>query len=118
MDDQADDLRWWLALWRTPGIGAIKYHLLLQHFHSPKTVFREFSADTSINLPGKTRACLAKPDWQAVEQDLAWLAGATDRYILCFNDPLYPPCCGRLLIRHRSCLYVVIQLPYLAPSWR
>ena len=86
-----DDLRYWLALHHTPGLGAIKFQQLLSLFPSPRDFFVLPSAERReiLPLPPAGRAFLAAPGWDRVEADLAWLDGES-RHILTLQDPAYP----------------------------
>jgi len=89
MDGGKDDLAYWLALIRAPGVGPVAFQRLTQKitprafFESDHTLWQE------INFSAATRAWLAKPDWQAIEQDLCW-AEQADCHILCLTDAQYP----------------------------
>lgn len=86
-----DELPYWLALSRTPGVGPATFQRVLASFASPRQVFERPAADLQefLKLPKATAAALAAPDWRAVESDLAW--GEGDRHhILTLHDPSYP----------------------------
>ncbi|MEN8169193.1 MAG: DNA-processing protein DprA [Pseudomonadota bacterium] len=78
-------LRYWLALLRAPGVGAIRYRQLLEHYGEPLTLFQSNrpAAETRLNT------YLRNPDWEAVEKDLAWLEG-DNCHLLTLNDTDYP----------------------------
>jgi len=86
-----DDVHEWLALYRAPGIGTRGLHKLLQDFDSPAAIF---AADRdhllARGLAAATAEYLQRPDWQAVEKDLAWLNGGGNR-LLTIRDKAYPP---------------------------
>jgi DNA processing protein len=86
-----DDAHEWLALYRAPGIGTRGLHKLLRDFDSPAAIF---AADRdhllARGITGATAEYLQRPDWQAVEQDLAWLNGGGNR-LLTIRDKAYPP---------------------------
>jgi len=69
----ANELAHWLALNQTPGIGAIGFQRLLQHFSHASEVF---SADTSelrqLGLRANALRGLQKPDWGEVEKQQNW----------------------------------------------
>ncbi|NOY73244.1 MAG: DNA-protecting protein DprA [Gammaproteobacteria bacterium] len=85
-----NDLNYWLALLRAPGIGPANFHKLLQCYKTPKALF-DCSASQLAALPlrAPTLRYLAHPDWNAVEQDLLW-STQDHHYILTLQDPLYP----------------------------
>ena len=87
----SDDTAEWLALNRTPGVGSRGMHKLLQHFSTPASIFaanREQLA--SLGLPAAAIEHLKRPDWTAVETDLAWLKQPDNRLIR-ITDAAYPP---------------------------
>lgn len=89
--ENADDLPYWLALHRTPGIGPAAFQRLLSLFPSPRQLFDLPAAERQelLALPKATAASLTAPDWRSVESDLAW--GDNDRHhILTLHDPRYP----------------------------
>lgn len=88
----SDELRYWLALHRTPGLGAIKCRQLLQRFSSPREFFNlPLSERCSVlSLPPAGRAFLAAPCWEKIDADLRWAEG-DGQHILTLHDPAYPP---------------------------
>ena len=85
-----DDLTYWLALHRAPGIGAATFSHLLSLFDSPRTVFElPRQAAAEAGLSPAARAYLEAPDWAAVEQDRRW-AEEADNHILRWDRPDYP----------------------------
>jgi DNA processing protein len=87
-----DEIAYWLALLRAPGIGPVRYRQLLERCASPRQVFerkpRELMAEGLI--PPETVPYLTNPDWAAVEQDIRWLA-QPGHHALTLHDPRYPP---------------------------
>lgn len=84
------ELKWWLAFLRTPGIGARKFLLYRDFFGSPQAVFE--SSDTALKSAGfKENAIdwIKKPDWALIETDLAW-AEAPDRECLLLHHRITP----------------------------
>ncbi len=89
MEEYKDDLAYWLALIKAPGIGPITFQKIIQVI-SPKELFQAGQALwQEINISQKTRTWLAKPDWSVVEQDLRW-AEQSNCHILCLHDEQYP----------------------------
>lgn len=86
-----NDLRYWLALHRTPGLGAIKFQRLLRLFPSPRDFFALPVSErrSVLPLPPAGRAFLAAPCWDKVEPDLRWVEGES-QHILTLHDPAYP----------------------------
>lgn len=83
-----DTLRFWLALHRAPGIGAVAFNILLDEFSTPAALF-EHGFPRHL-LPPALREYLAKPDWKGVERDLQWLQQSPQCHILTRDDPRYP----------------------------
>jgi DNA processing protein len=92
-------LRGWLALQRTPGLGGSGARRLLERWGEPAAVLAAgASAWRAAGLNDALCARLAEPDWAGVEQDLAWLAGASaaPRQVVTCRDPRYPPQLGQI----------------------
>jgi DNA processing protein len=87
MADEKDKLRYWLALLRAPGVGAVKFQVLVQQIGSPE---RLFHTPSLVAASAELHAYLCKPDWEAVERDLEWMA-QEGCHILTLDDPAYPP---------------------------
>ncbi|CAL1238939.1 DNA-processing protein DprA [Candidatus Methylocalor cossyra] len=87
----AEELGFWLALYRAPLIGSQRYQMLLAHFGSPRAALEADPREwRELGLPAPAVAYLRAPDWAAVAADLAWLAGPR-RHCLVYQDPRYPP---------------------------
>jgi DNA processing protein len=88
---ECDETRFWLALHRTPGIGARSCRKLLSDYGSPSTIFH--AAPEQLRAAGvraESIDALANPDWGPVDRDLTWLAEPGNRLIT-WLDPGYPP---------------------------
>jgi DNA processing protein len=88
----SDELPYWLALVRMPGVGPITAQGLLEQWDSPRKLFEvdEASLRGTERLSATARAYIRRPDWAAVEQDLAWLAQPL-HHAITRQDALYPP---------------------------
>jgi len=86
MSDDKETLHFWLALLHAPGIGAVRFHELLNACGSIEALFQ---GKLSTDLPERLRGYLRKPDWEAVEKTLAWQQ-QEDCRILTFGDANYP----------------------------
>lgn len=86
-----EDLKYWLALWRAPGLGPVAFRQILEVFPSPQSFLETAAAGRRerLRLPASAEAYLAKPDWAQVESDLAW-AEVNNQHILTLNHPAYP----------------------------
>lgn len=86
-----DELRYWLALMRAPGIGSVHFQRLLDYYGSPRALFESApsATDGDPTLPARTRAYFKRPYWKQVDTDLHW-AEADDRHIIVLHDPRYP----------------------------
>ncbi|MCL4316630.1 MAG: DNA-processing protein DprA [Gammaproteobacteria bacterium] len=90
MQDARSDLSYDLALLRAPGVGGATFHHLLERFGSARAVFERRAAERSgLGLSAATLAYLKQPDWDAVQQDLAWLK-QPGHHALSLNDARYP----------------------------
>lgn len=85
-----EELRAWLALWRVPGIGPLRFWQLLLRFPNLVEIFKTPQALTSLKLPEKIRALIKQPDWLGVDRDLQW-ADAPEHHIITWFDSRYPP---------------------------
>jgi DNA processing protein len=87
---QSEEWRWWLALWRAPGVGPKAFARFLEHFHTPQQVFAAPRAQLqALGIKTELIDYLQNPDWSAVAYDLDWLQDPV-RYLLTLPDPLYP----------------------------
>ena len=88
----ADELPYWLALVRIPGIGPVTAQALLARWDSPRRLFEAgdaaFHQIRRIGEPAQ--AFVRQPDWAAVENDLQWLA-QPHCHALTLRDECYPP---------------------------
>ncbi len=85
------DIAYDLALLRAPGVGSATFHHLLERFGSARVLFKCRAAERGgLGLSAATQAFLNQPDWDAVEKDLAWLAGP-EHHALTLSDARYPP---------------------------
>ncbi len=86
-----DQLRYWLALHRAPGVGPVLFKKILTITPDLRELFDSAGATLSgkLSLREKTRAFLRRPDWVRVEQDLRW-ADTPNRHIIALPDSQYP----------------------------
>lgn len=85
-----DELRYWLALLRAPGLGT-RGALEVLTKTTPGILFgASLPGDIRDRLRADTREYLRNPDWSAVDADLAWLATSTHNHILTLHDAIYP----------------------------
>ncbi len=82
----SENLKQWLALFHTKGIGATAISKLYQNNISPQDV---------LDNPDLWRKCQLNPptnlpDWKAVERDLQWQAVDKQRFILSLDNVHYP----------------------------
>lgn len=86
-----DDVPSWLALARVAGLGPAQCRTLLDRYGDPRRLLTEAPGDPEVRqaLPAATFDALARPDWPAVERDLAWLA-EPGHHVLTPADPRYP----------------------------
>ncbi|MCC6302265.1 MAG: DNA-protecting protein DprA [Gammaproteobacteria bacterium] len=87
-----DEIAYWLALLRAPGVGPARFHDLLRRYATPRAVFerppRELLA--AGRIAPETARYLADPAWPDVERDLRWLA-RPGHHALTLHAPGYPP---------------------------
>lgn len=83
-------MKYWLALWRTPGIGCRTFLRLLES-HSPFQIFSETKTSLAeLGLTAESIDFIKDPDWRYVETDLSWQEQEGNS-IISINDPCYPP---------------------------
>ncbi|QJD29146.1 DNA-processing protein DprA [Methylococcus geothermalis] len=86
----ATPLRYWLALARIPGVGPRRAASLLDRFGAARAVFGQpREAYDGLRLSSDALHRLARPAWDAVEADLAWLSQPGHSCIT-LHDPEYP----------------------------
>lgn len=84
------DLRPWLLLWRTPGVGPKLFAKALRQFGDPAVVLAARPAELeNCGFGAKSREFLRSFDWSLIEPDLAWLSSGGQ--LVTILDPLYPP---------------------------
>ncbi len=84
------DEEYWLALLRAPGVGPVKFARLVKHFGDPRRVFEADRSEwQALNLKDNLLNYLQKPNWQAVETDMQWLA-QPNHYLLTQDHLDYP----------------------------
>ena len=82
--------RHWLALVRVPGLGPQLGQALLSHCGNVEAIFEASPASwRAAGASDKSVEGLANPDWEAVEQDLAWLEAERHCFIS-IQDADYP----------------------------
>jgi len=86
----SQDLRAWLRLLRTPGVGSRTFLRLLEACGSPAEVIRLRRRDLeALGLKGAGVDYLITGDWTQVEQDLLWLE-QPENHLISLQDPAYP----------------------------
>jgi DNA processing protein len=85
-----EELRAWLALWRTPGVGPRSFAKLLELTPQLRDV-HALSHTQLLQLGFRTEVAdaIRRPDWEAVDADLRWLEAA-DHHLVRSIDPNYP----------------------------
>lgn len=87
-DNDRDALANWLALCRTPGLGPRTIQQLLHACGTPRAVF-DRAVHAGLPLAPPVLDALRRPDWAAVEGDIAWLARAGCTAVP-LDHPAYP----------------------------
>ena len=84
------EMKNWLAVWRTPGMGSRRFFALLQAFQDPAAILSASESSLkAAGMPQPVSHALKHPDWRAIDQDLEWLAG-DGRHIMLWQDADYP----------------------------
>jgi DNA processing protein len=81
-----DTLKYWLALYHTPGVGAVMFHQLLET--CPDLQYLSHSGSVP-GLSQKAFDALQHPDTVAITRDLEWQDKPGNRIMTC-QDPDYP----------------------------
>lgn len=90
MNTPKEELRYWLALLRAPRVGPMTVRTLLDHFATPRAIFKADRAQLKAQgLSPKIIDYINAPDWGSVEHDLAWCA-QEQAHILVWGDKDYP----------------------------
>lgn len=86
-----NNLKYWLALHRAPGVGTSTFYTLLQQVKDPKILFENKELFNTIpKLRAPLKEYLLAPNWDDVEKDLRW-AEAEENHILTYHCSQYPP---------------------------
>lgn len=85
MENDEQQLRYWLALLQIKGVGPVQFRQLWQQTDSLQGLFSSPPPTLSATL----RDALRHPDWDAVEHSLEWSQQA-DCNILTLEHPTYP----------------------------
>jgi DNA processing protein len=83
-----DAVAYWIALQRVPGLGPRGIQNLLSHYDGPEAILAHVDQISGFNA--SVIEALRKPDWERVEQDLAWLEHE-NRHAIPITDAKYPP---------------------------
>ena len=85
-----DTLKHWLALYHTPGVGAVTFHRLLESDpDSPGLTHSDTRALRNLGLPQQAIDALNHTDTAAIGRDLEWHDKPGNRIMTCY-DPDYP----------------------------
>ena len=84
------DLAYWVALHRTPGVGPRAFGRLLERYRVPRAVFDAGDAELAqAGVGDRSLAYLRHPDWRAVERALAW-SEEPNQHIVHLRHASYP----------------------------
>lgn len=82
-----DDLTYWFALLRAPGIGVVLARKLLDYFGDAANVFLgQRQQWQALGCKGATLDWLAAPPWSSCDSDIEWLAQDDHHFIHCLDD--------------------------------
>lgn len=87
---QQEQLKYWLALIRVPGLGPITFQKLRENLGNPQAIIHtKASRLEALGIPTGISDAIRNPDWGRVEQDLEWLQAA-ENHAITLEDPQYP----------------------------
>ncbi|NOQ94719.1 MAG: DNA-protecting protein DprA [Methylophaga sp.] len=84
-----EQLRYWLALLRTPAIGCKTFLNTLNSFSPDQLFCQSHSTLSNLGLKDKSIDFIKAPNWDLIDSDLRWLE-QPDNEVLSIYDPLYP----------------------------
>ena len=84
-----DQLKYWLALLRTPNVGCKTFLNLLNTLSPPQVFSQSSSSLSSLGLKSKSIDFIKTPDWNVIDSDLNWV-NQEHNDIVTIYDPLYP----------------------------
>ena len=84
-----EQLKYWLALLRTPGIGAKTFLTILDAYQPHQLFSQSRSSLATLGLNAKSINSIQSPNWEPVEKDLLWVNQANND-VVTIADPLYP----------------------------
>lgn len=82
-------LKYWLALLRTPGVGSKTFLKILDSFPPEQLFSQSFATLSALGLNQKSIDYIQSPDWTVIENDLHWVNQPKNDLITIY-DPLYP----------------------------
>ncbi len=85
----AEQIKYWLALLRAPGVGSKTFIKLLDAY-SPEQLFSQSSTSLSaLGLKQKSIDYIKSPDWELIERDLQWV-NQPKNGVISLYDSSYP----------------------------
>ena len=100
-----DTLKHWLALYHTPGVGAVTFHRCWRAFPNLQELPRtDPEALLTLGLSRKAIDALQHPDATAITRDLEWQDKPGNRIMTC-HDPDYPVLLLQLAVTTPATLY-------------
>ena len=84
------NIKYWLAIVRTPGVGSNTLLRLLNHYELSEIFSASRSNLSALGLSEKIIQSIQSPDWARIEQDLEWL-NQNQNYAFTLEDVGYPP---------------------------
>lgn len=83
----SDKIRYWVALIRAPGVGAVLARKLLDYFGNAPNVFMgQRQQWQALGCKGETLDWLASPPWSACAPDLEWLQQTGHHFMHCLDE--------------------------------
>ncbi|MCK5830974.1 MAG: DNA-processing protein DprA [Methylococcales bacterium] len=85
----SEQLKYWLALLRTPGVGAKTFLNVLNTYQPHQLFSQSHSSLFALGLNTKSINFIRSPNWELIEKDLLWVS-QTNNDVVTIIDPNYP----------------------------
>lgn len=90
--DNERELFYWLALYMAPGVGAVRFHRLLEYFQNPEAVFKARASDLAQvqGISSQVREAIRGFNWESETEKQIVRAEEMGVALIKSKDPEYP----------------------------